>query len=63
MIEGYPVLGPGLESSLPGLYFVGAPASVSFGPTMRFVTGSLYAAPAAARQILARRHPRVAWAF
>lgn len=63
MIDGYPVLGPGLESSLPGLYFVGAPAAVSFGPTMRFVTGSLYAAPAVARQVVARRQPRVAWAF
>lgn len=63
MVHGYPKLRPGLESSLPGLYFVGAPAAISFGPVMRFVTGSLYAAPAVARHVLAQRQPRVAWSF
>ncbi len=58
-IGGYPVLRRGLESSVPGLHFVGAPAAWSFGPTMRFVSGSWYCgrsvagaiagAPAAAR--------------
>jgi len=43
-VGGYPVLGRGLESSIPGLHFVGAPASWSFGPTMRFVSGSWFAA-------------------
>ena len=37
---GYPVLSSGFESSVPGLYFVGAPAAWSFGPLMRFVAGS-----------------------
>ena len=41
--SGYPLLGRGLESSVPGLHFVGAPAAVSFGPTMRFISGSWYA--------------------
>jgi Pyridine nucleotide-disulphide oxidoreductase len=41
--DGYPVLSRGLESSVPGLHFLGAPASWSFGPIMRFVSGSWYA--------------------
>lgn len=43
-VEGYPVLRPGLESSVPGLHFVGAPATWSFGPAMRFVSGSWFGA-------------------
>lgn len=54
---GYPLLGPGLESSIPGLHFVGAPAALSFGPIMRFVVGSWYAAPAVTLRILGRRPP------
>jgi hypothetical protein len=48
---GYPVLGPGFESSIPGLHFLGAPAAVSFGPLMRFVSGTSYSAAALARHI------------
>ena len=54
---GYPVLGPGLESSVAGLHFMGAPAAASFGPIMRFVVGSWYAAPAVARRAADRRQP------
>jgi cation diffusion facilitator CzcD-associated flavoprotein CzcO len=43
-VGGYPVLRKGLESSVPGLHFLGAPAAYSFGPIMRFVSGSWYAA-------------------
>jgi FAD-dependent urate hydroxylase len=43
-VGGYPVLRPGMESSVPGLHFLGAPAVWSFGPTMRFVSGSWYGA-------------------
>jgi nitrite reductase/ring-hydroxylating ferredoxin subunit len=60
---GYPVLRPGLESSIDGLHFVGAPAARTFGPVMRFVTGSSYAAPAVARRVLGRRQPPISWAF
>jgi FAD-dependent urate hydroxylase len=60
---GYPVLGPGLESSVPGLHFAGAPAAYSFGPVMRFVVGSWYAAPAIARRAANRRQPPVSFAF
>jgi hypothetical protein len=43
-VDGYPVLGRGFESSLPGLHFVGAPAAWSYGPLLRFVAGAGYAA-------------------
>ncbi len=42
-VNGYPVLRSGLESSIPGLHFLGASAAWSFGPIMRFVSGSWYA--------------------
>jgi FAD-dependent urate hydroxylase len=56
--RGYPLLDRGLESSVPGLHFVGAPAALSIGPLMRFVVGSWYAAPAVCRRVLGRRQPR-----
>jgi hypothetical protein len=40
---GFPVLRTGLESSVPGLHFLGAPAAWSFGPILRFVSGGWYA--------------------
>ena len=51
--NGSPLLGPGLESSVPGLHFVGAAAAISFGPLMRFVAGAGYGARAVARRIAA----------
>jgi cation diffusion facilitator CzcD-associated flavoprotein CzcO len=50
-VDGYPLLRRGLESSVPGLHIVGAPAAWSFGPTLRFVSGSWYAGRALARAI------------
>jgi ribulose 1,5-bisphosphate synthetase/thiazole synthase len=50
-VGGYPVLRGGLESSMPGLHFAGAPAAWSFGPIMRFVSGSWFAAQALAEAI------------
>jgi thioredoxin reductase len=52
--NGSPVLGTGLESTIRGLHFVGAPAAQTFGPVMRFVVGTAYAAPALARHVLGR---------
>jgi cation diffusion facilitator CzcD-associated flavoprotein CzcO len=46
-LDGYPVLSRWFESSVPHLYFVGALAGRTFGPTCRFVSG----AKAPARQI------------
>ncbi len=45
-LQGYPLLGTGFESSVPGLHFVGAPSAMSFGPLMRFVSGTRFASPA-----------------
>ena len=61
--QGYPVLGRGLESSVPGLHFVGAPAAESFGPVMRFVVGTAYTAPALTQYLQGRRTPLFRWAF
>ncbi|MFF7765323.1 NAD(P)-binding domain-containing protein [Streptomyces massasporeus] len=41
---GAPVLTAGFESSTPGLYFTGLAAAPSFGPLLRFVTGTGFAA-------------------
>ena len=60
---GYPVLRAGLESSVPGLDFVGAPAARTFGPVMRFVVGSWFAAPAIARRAADQRQPPISFAF
>jgi NADPH-dependent 2,4-dienoyl-CoA reductase/sulfur reductase-like enzyme len=49
LVDGYPVLDRRFESSVPGLHFVGAPAAWSFGPLMRFVAGTGFAARAVAR--------------
>jgi pyridine nucleotide-disulfide oxidoreductase len=48
---GYPVLGQGMESSVPGLHFLGAPAAWSFGPILRFVSGGWYTGRALVRTI------------
>jgi FAD-dependent urate hydroxylase len=48
---GYPLLGRGMESSVPGLHFVGAPAAWSFGPIVRFVSGGWYTGRALVRAI------------
>jgi hypothetical protein len=63
LLGGYPRLGAGLESSVPGLHFVGAPATLSFGPLMRFVVGTWHAAPAVARSILGRRQRLVGLSY
>jgi hypothetical protein len=61
--NGHPRLRRGLESSVAGLHFVGAPAAMSFGPIMRFVVGSWYAAPAVARLAAGERQPPLTLAF
>ncbi|MFF5921668.1 FAD-dependent oxidoreductase [Streptomyces flavochromogenes] len=41
---GPPVLSAGCESSVPGLYFTGLAAAPTFGPLLRFVHGTTFAA-------------------
>jgi FAD-dependent urate hydroxylase len=50
-INGYPVLTPWFESSVAGLYFLGAPAAATFGPLLRFVAGADFAARRIARHL------------
>jgi hypothetical protein len=54
VVNGYPVLRPGFETSVDGLHFLGAPAAWSFGPLMRFVAGTSFASSALARSIARR---------
>ncbi|HXX44148.1 MAG TPA: NAD(P)-binding domain-containing protein [Candidatus Acidoferrales bacterium] len=49
--NGFPRLGPGLETSVGGLHILGAPAAWSFGPLMQFVSGTGYASRALTRCI------------
>ncbi|WP_308311364.1 NAD(P)-binding domain-containing protein [Streptomyces sp. D2-8] len=44
VFAGAPVLTSGFESSTPGLYFTGLAAAPSFGPLLRFVAGTGFAA-------------------
>jgi len=44
-VNGYPVLNRWFESSIPGLYFLGSIAAGTFGPLLRFVAGTPFAAP------------------
>ena len=54
-VDGFPRLTNAYESSVQGLYFVGAPAAASMGPGMRFVSHSGMAAAAAARHLVRSR--------
>jgi hypothetical protein len=40
LIQNAPVLSSSLESTVPGLYFVGASSASTFGPLMRFACGA-----------------------
>ena len=53
-VDGHPVLDEGFQSSVPGLHFLGAPAVHSFGPLVRFVAGTDFAARTLARSIVQR---------
>jgi cation diffusion facilitator CzcD-associated flavoprotein CzcO len=53
--EGWPVLDAGFQSSIKGLYFAGNAAAATFGPLMRFVLGTKFAAGRISRAIAKRR--------
>lgn len=53
-ISGSPRLSSTGESSVPGLYFLGQTAATTFGPIMRFVAGSTFAARRATDGIVSR---------
>ena len=50
-VTGFPILNRGLESSIPGLHFLGKPAAWSFGPLLGFVSGAEFASQELARSI------------
>jgi hypothetical protein len=50
--DGLPVLSGGLESSVPGLHFVGSAAVGSYGPLLRFIAGAGFAARRVTRATL-----------
>jgi FAD-dependent urate hydroxylase len=54
-LNGYPDLGRGFASSVPGLHFVGATAARSFGPLLYFVAGTEFASRELASYIAARK--------
>lgn len=56
--DGYPVLRRGMESSVPKLHFLGAPAARDFGPVMRFVAGSWFTSGAVTKVVLKQRQRR-----
>jgi hypothetical protein len=51
-LTGTPVLSRSFESSVPGLYFLGLTASVSFGPLMRFMYGTEFASRRITKDLL-----------
>jgi FAD-dependent urate hydroxylase len=53
-LNGFPVISRGGESTVPGLYFAGAPAAVGLGPSMRFLAGTHHAAGQLARSVARR---------
>jgi hypothetical protein len=50
----YPVLTRAGESTVPGLYFVGAPAAFGLGPSMRFIAGTHNVATQLTRSVARR---------
>jgi FAD-dependent urate hydroxylase len=56
-LSGYPVLTRAGESTVPGLYFAGAPAAFGLGPSMRFIAGTHNLAAHLSRSV-ARRAKR-----
>ena len=53
-VAGAPALDGHFQSSIPGLYFVGAAAANSFGPLLRFVYGSGFASRRVSKDIVSR---------
>lgn len=59
--SGYPVLTRAGESTVPGLYFVGAPAAFGLGPSMRFIAGTHNVAAQVARSVVRRAKGSKGW--
>lgn len=57
-VNGYPVVNRVGESTVPGLYFAGAPAAFSLGPSMRFIAGTHNIAAKLAKSLARRPRTR-----
>jgi len=55
ILDGYPALRSGFQSSVSGLHFIGATAARSFGPLFYFVTGSEFTSRELVKEILRYR--------
>jgi FAD-dependent urate hydroxylase len=53
---GAPVLSRSFESTVPGLFFVGAMAAPSLGPAMRFIAGTWFTAKRLSKRLASSRH-------
>jgi thioredoxin reductase len=58
LMDGYPRLGSGFASSVPGVHFIGATAARSFGPLLYFVAGTEFASAELSRELLRNRLAR-----
>lgn len=56
--DGYPLLSRASEATVPGLYFAGALASASLGPSQRFIAGTHRSVPQLARAVARRAQSR-----
>lgn len=54
-LDGYPDVGPGFTTSVPGLHFIGATGARKFGPLLYFVTGTEFASGELASHISRNR--------
>jgi hypothetical protein len=50
-VGGIPVLNHAFESSVPGLHFLGYMSAATFGPSMRFIYGTRFAARRVSRHL------------
>ncbi len=50
-VNGFPMLNGNLETSIPGLHILGAPAAYCFGPLLQFVSGTRFASRSLLRAV------------
>ena len=60
-VEHTPVLSSNFESSVPGLYFVGASAANTFGPLLRFAFGAGFTSRRLSRHLARSAHHKLAF--
>ena len=56
-VNGFPKLNRNLETSIPGLHILGAPAAYCFGPLLQFVSGTRFASRALLKSVSNKKTP------